>query len=146
MAFNHGHGSMIPVPLPPQTSQWEGMTGRRMTQPPHSDSDNSIPGSPSVSPVDATPASPLLCSPPLHARHGLILSSSSLLFFRTPGFWAFCSPEALCPQASLLPISLPILPLICFLYHPPVVYFILFFDEFFPFLFLVPLLPWYIVN
>lgn len=59
----------------------------------HLASDNSFPGSPSVSPAHAPPASPLLCSPPLSARHGLILSPCPLLLFRTPGFWAFCSSE-----------------------------------------------------
>lgn len=114
---------------------------------PHSDGDNSFPGSPSVSPADATPASPLLCSPPLAWLLPAMASSyrpasSSSSRFAPPdsGLSAHPKPSS-GPQASSInqyshvflpipppsPIPNPHFPttpthihhaLICFLYHP----------------------------
>lgn len=89
------HDERHRVALTIRQSRQHGLTRRPSRAPTliHMASDNSFPGSPSVSPAHAPPASPLLCSPPLSARHGLILSPWPPLLFRTPGFWAFCSSE-----------------------------------------------------
>lgn len=114
---------------------------------PTSDGDNSFPGSPSVSPADATPASPLLCSPPLAwllpaMASSYRPSSSSSSRFAPPDSGLSAHPKPFSgPQASsithsinqyshvflLSPSPIPQSPptpthihhpLICFLYHP----------------------------
>lgn len=118
---------------------------------PTSDGDNSFPGSPSVSPADATPASPLLCSPPLAwllpaMASSYCPSSSSSSRFAPPDSGLSAHPKPFSgPQASSITHSInqyshvfllspsPISqspptpthihhPLICFLYHPACVY------------------------
>lgn len=92
---------------------------------PTSDGDNSFPGSPSVSPADATPASPLLCSPPLAwllpaMASSYRPSSSSSSRFAPPDSGLSAHPKPFSgPQASSITIPSISIPTSSSYPHPP---------------------------